>query len=116
MSYSYQPEAQAREDRIQWDGMNPIDRLFQQLRTSDRKAFIPFITAGDPDLEATGLLVDELARRGASLVEIGFPYSDPIADGAVIQASYTRVLDGGLRLDQVFRFFEEAKSSGRFRV
>ncbi len=82
--------------------MNPIDAQFQHLRSQGRKAFIPFLTAGDPDLEATGLLYREMVRRGASLVEIGFPYSDPIADGAVIQASYTRALDRGLHIDDIF--------------
>jgi tryptophan synthase alpha chain len=82
--------------------MNAIDALFHRLRAQKRKAFIPFVTAGDPDLDATGRLVRELAHSGASLVEIGFPYSDPIADGSVIQASYTRALAGGLRLDEVF--------------
>jgi len=82
--------------------MNPIDALFRRLRSQGRKAFIPFVTAGDPDVATTELLVGELARRGASLVEIGFPYSDPIADGAVIQASYTRALNAGLRLDDIY--------------
>jgi tryptophan synthase alpha chain len=82
--------------------MNAIDGLFQRLRAQGRRAFIPFVTAGDPDLEATGLLVRELARRGANLIEVGFPYSDPIADGAVIQASYTRALARGLHVDDVF--------------
>src|SRR5262249_52447188 len=58
--------------------------------------------AGDPDLNATELLVRTLAQRGANLIEIGFPYSDPIADGAVIQASYTRALDKGVRIDDIF--------------
>ena len=70
--------------------MNPIDTLFQQLKSQKRKAFIPFITAGDPNLVTTISVVRELAGRGASLIEIGFPYSDPIADSSVIQASYTR--------------------------
>ena len=82
--------------------MNPIDALFQRLRCQGRKAFIPFVTAGDPDLDATPRLVQELARRGASLIEIGLPYSDPIADGPVIQASYTRALAGGVRIDSIF--------------
>jgi tryptophan synthase alpha chain len=82
--------------------MNPIDALFQRLRSQGRKAFIPFVTAGDPDLNVTARLVEELAGRGASLIEIGFPYSDPIADGPVIQASYTRALAGNLRVDDVF--------------
>lgn len=81
--------------------MNPIDALFQRLRTQSRKAFIPFLTAGDPDLDATAFLVQELAAGGADLIEIGFPYSDPIADGPVIQASYTRALDRGVRLDAI---------------
>jgi tryptophan synthase alpha chain len=82
--------------------MNPIDPLFDRLRSSGRKAFIPFVTVGDPDLNLTARLVEELAGRGASLIEIGFPYSDPIADGPVIQASYTRALAGNLRVDDVF--------------
>jgi len=92
-----------------WEGatkrrmMNPIDLLFRRLRSQGRKAFIPFITAGDPDLKATELLIPKLAESGASLIEIGFPYSDPIADGAVIQASYTRALDRGLRIDDILK-------------
>jgi tryptophan synthase alpha chain len=88
--------------------MNAIDVLFQKLRHEGRKAFIPFVTAGDPDVAGTVQLIEELARRGASLVEVGFPYSDPIADGPVIQASYTRVLDRGLRLDNVFSCARQA--------
>jgi tryptophan synthase alpha chain len=82
--------------------MNLIDTLFQRLRSQGRKAFMPFLTAGDPDLAATPLLVRELVRAGADLLEIGFPYSDPIADGAVVQASYTRALARGVRLDEIF--------------
>jgi tryptophan synthase alpha chain len=82
--------------------MNLIDAVFQRLRSEKRKAFIPFVTAGDPDLEMTSQLARNLVRRGASLVEIGFPYSDPIADGSVIQASYTRALSRGLRIGDVF--------------
>jgi tryptophan synthase alpha chain len=82
--------------------MNPIDSLFQRLRSEGRKAFVPFVTAGDPDLNATARFVEELAGRGASLIEIGFPYSDPIADGPVVQASYTRALAGNLRVDDIF--------------
>src|SRR5215470_4926691 len=83
--------------------MNPIDQLFARLKAERKKAFIPFITAGDPDLDATAKLVREAARRGASLIEIGFPYSDPIADGSVIQASYTRALSKGLTIDAIFK-------------
>ena len=88
--------------------MNPIDSLFERLRAQGRKAFIPFITAGDPGLATTLALAKELARRGAALIEIGFPYSDPIADGSVIQASYTRALDNGVRVDDIFATFKKA--------
>jgi tryptophan synthase alpha chain len=87
--------------------MNLIDSLFQRLKTEGRKAFIPFITAGDPDVASTAAVVHTLADAGADLVEIGFPYSDPIADGPVIQASYTRALAGGIHLDDVFALIRE---------
>jgi len=83
--------------------MNAIDELFNRLRSQKRKAFIPFVTAGDPNLETTAALIEELARRGAGPIEIGFPYSDPIADGSVIQASYTRALNRGLKIDDIFQ-------------
>src|SRR5438876_2756803 len=91
--------------------MNPIDSLFQRLRSQGRKAFIPFVTAGDPDLSATSRLIEELARRGASLIEIGFPYSDPIADGPVIQASYTRALTNGVKLADIFSMSRELSAT-----
>ena len=82
--------------------MNPIDAVFQRFRSQGRKAFIPFLTAGDPDLASTAQLARLLADRGADLLEIGFPYSDPIADGPVIQASYTRALERGVHVDDIF--------------
>jgi tryptophan synthase alpha chain len=75
-----------------------IDELFKKLRAEGRKALMPFITAGDPDLEFTGALLKEIVGRGAALCELGIPYSDPIADGPVIQASYTRALDKKVKL------------------
>jgi tryptophan synthase alpha chain len=81
--------------------MNPIDALFQRLRSHRRKAFMPFLTAGDPDLAATARLAPVLAEYG-DLLEIGFPYSDPIADGPIIQASYTRALQRGIHVNEVF--------------
>lgn len=64
---------------------------------------MPFITAGDPDLQFTAELLKELAARGAAMCEVGVPYSDPIADGPVIQASYTRALARGVTLEQILR-------------
>lgn len=71
---------------------------------------MPFITAGDPDLKTTCDVVRELARQKVDLIEVGFPYSDPIADGPVIQASYTRALDGGFKLAQLFDAFRAIKN------
>jgi tryptophan synthase alpha chain len=78
--------------------MSAIDRLFETLRAEGRKAFMPFVTPGDPDLAFTEELIRSLARCGASMFEVGLPYSDPIADGPVIQASFTRALDRGVKL------------------
>jgi tryptophan synthase alpha chain len=81
--------------------MSAIDQLFAALRTQKRKALMPFITAGDPDLDFTRDLLVELAAQGASLCELGVPYSDPIADGPVIQASYTRALAKHIKLHDI---------------
>lgn len=83
--------------------MSAIDRLFQQLRAAGRKAFMPFVTAGDPDLSFTSDVLQTLAECGCDMCELGIPYSDPIADGPVIQASFTRALAGGVSLDAIFR-------------
>jgi tryptophan synthase alpha chain len=81
--------------------MSAIDDLFARLRSQGRKALMPFVTAGDPDLPTTAALVREMVRRGASLCEVGFPYSDPIADGPVVQASYTRSLANRIKLPAI---------------
>lgn len=70
-------------------------------------AFMPFITAGDPDLALTQRLIRTLAARGVDLIEVGFPYSDPIADGPVIQASYTRALAHKLHVREIFSAIRE---------
>jgi tryptophan synthase alpha chain len=90
--------------------MNSIDSLFQRLRAAKRAAFMPFVTAGDPDLAFTRDLLPAAAAAGADLFEIGFPFSDPIADGPVIQASYTRALDKKLRLADVFAALRDVSS------
>jgi len=70
---------------------------------------MPFITAGDPDLPATAGLLEAAQRAGASICEVGIPFSDPIADGPVIQASMSRALDAGLRVEQVFATIAEVR-------
>ncbi len=82
--------------------MNPIDALFRDLRAAKRAAFMPFVTAGDPDLAFTRELLPAVAEAGADMIEVGFPFSDPIADGPVIQASYTRALEKHLKLAELF--------------
>lgn len=87
--------------------MNPIDSLFRDLRAQKRAAFMPFVTAGDPDLAFTRELLPAVAGAGANLIEVGFPFSDPIADGPVIQASYTRALEKHLKLADLFAVLRE---------
>jgi len=79
-----------------------IADVFAARRQKQQMAFMPFITAGDPDLKVTCRLIEELATAGADLIEIGFPYSDPIADGPVIQSSYTRALRAHLHVPDIF--------------
>src|SRR6185295_5562805 len=81
--------------------MAAIDDLFTKLRSEKRKALMPFVTAGDPDLKFTAAVIQELVARGAHLCEVGIPYSDPIADGPVIQASYTRALAHKIKLADI---------------
>ncbi|MEM9351759.1 MAG: tryptophan synthase subunit alpha [Planctomycetota bacterium] len=88
--------------------MPAIDELFTKLRAEGRKALMPFVTAGDPDLETTAAVLKEVAKRGAALCELGIPYSDPIADGPVIQASYTRALDQGVKLADIMAMLSHA--------
>jgi tryptophan synthase alpha chain len=75
-----------------------IAERFQQLKAQGRKAFIPFITAGDPDLETTIRLVPVLERSGSDIIELGIPFSDPLADGPTIQRASERALTHGYRL------------------
>ena len=78
--------------------MGAIQRAFADLRSLRRKAFIPFVTAGDPDLESTVRLVPAMERAGAHVIELGVPFSDPLADGPVIQRASERALRHGYRL------------------
>ncbi len=91
--------------------MSTVDELFVRLRAEGRKAFMPFVTAGDPDLAFTPCAIAALAEHGASMCEVGFPYSDPIADGPVIQASYTRALSRGVRVGQIFEMLRTVRSA-----
>jgi tryptophan synthase alpha chain len=99
--------------------MSAVDQLFTNLRNSGRKALMPFFTSGDPDMGTTASVIRAAQAAGADLCEVGVPYSDPIADGPVIQASYQRSLNKGFRLQQVFdlggrlaKYVQQAKAAG----
>jgi tryptophan synthase alpha chain len=87
--------------------MTAIDKLFSTLRREKRKALMPFVTAGDPDLSLTAAVLIEVVGRGCHLCEVGIPYSDPIADGPVIQASYTRALEHKIKLADILKTLGE---------
>ena len=87
--------------------MNIADR-FRQLKQKSECAFIPFITAGDPDLETTAKALEVLAGSGADMIELGVPYSDPLADGPTIQAAATRALQKGVQLEDVLEIVKGA--------
>ena len=81
--------------------MNKIDKKFQELKKQKRKAFIAFITAGDPDLKTTEELVVALEGAGVDIIELGIPFSDPLADGPTIQASFYRALNKGTTVKKI---------------
>jgi len=93
--------------------MVSISDCFKSLRESGNCALIPFITAGDPDLETTAKALQVLDAAGADIIELGVPYSDPLADGPVIQAAATRALQRGTRLEQVLEIVERVSPTLR---
>jgi len=89
--------------------VSQITRAFDALKRKGRKGFIPFITAGDPDLETTRELIVELARAGATVIELGVPFTDPMADGPVIQRASERALRHGFDLAEVLQVVFDAR-------
>jgi tryptophan synthase alpha chain len=89
--------------------LSRIPQVFSQLKQQGRKAFVPFITAGDPDLATTGKLLLELASAGAGVIELGVPFSDPMADGPVIQRASERALENEFGLEEIFQLVEESR-------
>ena len=81
--------------------MGRISRKFKQLKCEGRKALIVFVTAGDPDIALTESLVPQIAAAGADIIELGIPFSDPMADGPTIQLSSDRALSGGANLKSI---------------
>jgi tryptophan synthase alpha chain len=89
--------------------MSRIAKTFGKLKSNNRRGFIPFITAGDPDLETTRELIIELARAGATLIELGVPFTDPMADGPVIQRASERALRHGFGLAEILQIVSDAR-------
>ena len=94
-------------------GTAAVQEAFATCQASGGKAIAPFVTAGDPDVETTLAVLKAIDRAGATLCELGVPYSDPIADGPVIQASYTRALAAGMSLDKLFDLVKRSRATVR---
>lgn len=82
--------------------MNRIDKVFKELKENNKKALIPFIANGDPSLEETVEMILDLEKAGVNIVEVGIPFSDPLADGSVIQEAYIRSLKAGNKVKDIF--------------
>lgn len=89
--------------------MNRIDRKFDELKQQGRKALITFVTAGDPDLDTTIDLVLAMEKGGADIVELGVPFSDPVAEGPVIQEASLRSLQNGTTLVKIFEMVKKLR-------
>jgi len=89
--------------------MNRIESKFGDLKSKRRKALIPFITAGDPDLDTTFELVLEMERKGADVIELGVPFSDPLADGTTIQRASQRALNNRVKLRDILKLVYELR-------
>ena len=92
--------------------MNRITKKFKNLKAENRGGFIPFIVAGDPDLATTKKLLLELAKQEASVIELGIPFSDPVADGVTIQASAERALKNDFGVSEVLDLVGEIREEG----
>ncbi|MEE8328236.1 MAG: tryptophan synthase subunit alpha [Nitrosomonadaceae bacterium] len=91
--------------------MSRIAATFETLKQNNRKALIPFITAGDPEPAMTVLLMHELVNVGADIIELGVPFSDPMADGPTIQRSYERALKHNVSLENVLEMVAEFRKT-----
>lgn len=89
--------------------MNRIDKKFEELKKQGKKALIPFLTAGDPDLETTEKLVLTLEQAGADLLELGVPFSDPIAEGIEVGQASIRSLNNGTTLVKIFELIKRVR-------
>jgi tryptophan synthase alpha chain len=96
--------------------MNRIEKKFRALRAMKRKALIAFITAGDPSLQKTEQLVYALEKEGVDLIELGVPFSDPLADGPVIQAASNRSLAHHTTLPRILALTKKIRSHSQIPI
>jgi tryptophan synthase alpha chain len=96
--------------------LRAIWKRFAELKSRKQKAFIPFITAGDPDLETTVRLVSEMEQSGSDIVELGIPFSDPVADGPTIQRSSERALAHRYRISDYLAAVSEIRRSSEIPI
>ncbi|OGP13489.1 MAG: tryptophan synthase subunit alpha [Deltaproteobacteria bacterium RIFCSPLOWO2_02_FULL_50_16] len=96
--------------------MSRIQKIFRQLKREKKKALIPFITAGDPSLSETMKLIALLEKAGADIIELGMPFSDPMADGPVIQASSERSLKKGTNLKKILTLVGEVRKRSQIPI
>lgn len=90
--------------------LNRIDLKFKELKKEKKKAFIAFIMAGDPSISSTKKLIFELETSGSDIIELGVPFSDPIADGPTIQRASERGLKSGANLARVFKLVKDSRA------
>lgn len=96
--------------------MSRISERFAQLRRDGGKGFVPFVTAGDPDLETSLEIILKLAERGVDVIELGVPFSDPMADGPTIQRSSQRALENGVSLSNVLKMVREFRKTSEVPI
>ena len=93
-----------------------ITKKFKELKKSGKKAFVPFITAGDPDLKTTEKLLHVLEKSGAALIELGVPFSDPMADGPTIQKASERALKNKINLNHIFSLVKKTRRTSQIPI
>ncbi len=91
------------------ESLSKVDEMFCELKNNKKLALMPFIMAGDPNIEITSEILLKLQENGADLIELGIPYSDPLADGPVIQVAASRALKSGTNLRKVIKLLESLK-------
>lgn len=96
--------------------MSRIEKRFERIRAEKRKALVAFISAGDPDLESTRRHFEVIENNGADIIELGVPFSDPLADGPVIQAASQRALKGGTTLRKIVGLVAEIRKTSELPI